>query len=68
MNSDVHAGVVMLATSTSPGRIRPKSAGPESTRAVAVTWPALAPVPCSTAPSCLPEAGNHPSKRSTNVC
>src|SRR5215207_637619 len=35
--SDVHAGVVMAATSTSPGRIWLKSPGPPSTRAAAVT-------------------------------
>jgi hypothetical protein len=51
-NSEVQAGVVMLATRTSPGCIRPKSAGPASTRAVAVTCPALAPVPRSTGPVC----------------
>jgi hypothetical protein len=35
--SDVQAGVVMPATSTSPGRIWPQSSGPERTRAGAVT-------------------------------
>ena len=50
----------MLATSTSPGCSRPKSAGPASTRAVPVTCPALAPIPRSTGPACSPaEAGSH---------
>ena len=40
----------MLATSTSPGTIEPKSSGPDSTRAVAVTTPALAAVPLITSP------------------
>ncbi len=50
-NSEVQAGVVMLATSTSPGTIEPKSSGPDSTRAVAVTTPALAAVPLITSPT-----------------
>ncbi len=64
VNSEVHAGVVMLATSTSPGRIRPKSEGPPNTRAGAVTWPALAPVPRSTGPVwSLEPAGNSASSQ-----
>ena len=51
-NRDVQAGVVIEATSTSPGCSRAKSAGPASTRAIAVTRPALAPIPVSTSPVC----------------
>ena len=49
-NNDVQAGVVMPATSTSPGCSRAKSAGPSSTRATPVTRPLLAPIPVSTSP------------------
>ena len=51
-NSEVQAGVVMLATSTSPSCNCPKSVGPPSTLAVAVTRPALAPIPVSTSSAC----------------
>ena len=51
-NSGVQAGVVMLATRTSPDRICPKSCGPPSTRAGAVTRPALAPIPVRTSLAC----------------
>ena len=60
-NSVVQAGVVMLATSTSPGCNRAKSAGPASTRAVPVTCPALAPIPRSTGPGLLPRRGREPA-------
>jgi hypothetical protein len=60
---DVHAGVVMPATSTSPGCIWPKSAGPERTRAVAVTRPPLAATPLMVSPVCSSGgAGINPSK------
>ena len=49
-NSEVQAGVVMLATSTSPGSQPAEVAGPSSTRAVAVTRPALAPMPLEHVP------------------
>ena len=49
-NSEVHAGVVIRATSTSPGRIWPKSSGPPRTRAGAVTSPQLAPTPVMVSP------------------
>ena len=49
------AGVVMLATRMSPGWSRPKSRGPAMTRAVAVTWPRLAPMPRMTSPVCSSE-------------
>ncbi len=55
-NSDVQAGVVILATRTSPGSIWPNSCGPASTRARAVTCPALPPMPLITAPVCSSEA------------
>ena len=51
-NSGVHAGVVMLATRTSPACIWPKSCGPPSTRAAAVIRPALAPIPVSRSSPC----------------
>src|SRR5574341_219486 len=50
VNSGVHAGVVMTATSTSPGFILLKSSGVNITHAVAVTLPALAPSPLMTLP------------------
>ena len=43
-NSDVHAGVVMRATRTSPGCIWPKSCGPANTRAGAVIVPGTRPL------------------------
>ena len=49
-NSEVQAGVVMLATSTSPGCICPKSCGPPRTRAGAVTVPMLPPMPLIKSP------------------
>src|SRR5215212_7771646 len=54
--SDVHAGVVMPATSTSPGCIWPKSSGPERTRAGAVTCPLLAATPLIVSPVCSSDA------------
>src|SRR3990172_10846769 len=49
--SGVQAGVVIDATSTSPGRIWPKSPVPCITRAVAVTEPGLQATPLITAPA-----------------
>ena len=60
-NRGVNAGVVMAATSTSPGRKAPKSCGPVRTRAGAVTRPPDPVVPRSTGPSCWARAGIIPS-------
>src|SRR3972149_6160051 len=49
--SGVQAGVVIDATSTSPGRIWPKSPVPCITRAVAVTEPGLQATPLITSPA-----------------
>src|SRR5215208_3516116 len=66
--SDVHAGVVMPATSTSPGCIWPKSSGPERTRAGAVTWPPLAATPLIVSPVCSSDAADiRRSKTSSQV-
>lgn len=51
-NSGVQAGVVIRATSTSPGCMLAKSSGPCSSRAGALTCPELAPTPVMTSPAC----------------
>src|SRR5829696_7535258 len=66
--SDVQAGVVIPATSTSPDCIWPKSSRPERTQAGAVTWPALAAIPLMVSPVCSSDtAGIHLLKTSTQL-